>query len=118
MKDSASAPSVIDVPEERRFVTELDGYTAELVYRADPARLILVHTRVSPELEGRGIGGALVRASIARAASQGLTVVPWCPFARRWLRAHAEAAVGVTIDWTPADPPHPRADRNAVRDEP
>ena len=104
MSEGTPALSVTDVPEQQRFVAELAGYTAELVYRADPARLILVHTRVGPELNGRGVGAALVRASIARAARQGLTVVPWCPFARHWLRAHPDAADGVTIDWTRPDP--------------
>jgi predicted GNAT family acetyltransferase len=104
MNEGTPALSVIDVPEQRRFVAELDGSTAELVYRADPARLILVHTRVGPELNGRGVGAALVRTSIARAARQGLTIVPWCPFARHWLRAHPDAVDGVTIDWTRPDP--------------
>jgi uncharacterized protein len=100
MNERAAAPSVIDVPEEGRFVAELEGHTARLVYRTDLGRLILVHTVVPPELEGRGVGAALVRASIARAAEQGLTVVPWCPFARKWLRAHPDEAAGVTVDWT------------------
>jgi uncharacterized protein len=100
MNESGGGPRVIDVPEEGRFVAELDGYTARLVYRTDHGRLILVHTSVPPELEGRGVGAALVRASIARAADQRLTVVPWCPFARKWLRSHPDEAAGVTVDWT------------------
>jgi predicted GNAT family acetyltransferase len=110
VNEGAAAPSVVDRPDQRRFVAELDGHTAELVYRAEPGRLVLVHTGVSPELQGRGIGGALVRAAIARAADQGLTVVPWCPFAREWLRAHPDAASGVTVDWNPPEPPQ-QADR-------
>jgi hypothetical protein len=104
MNDRIPALSVIDVAEQQRFVAELDGHTAELEYRAEPPRLILVHTRVGPELNGRGVGAALVRASIDRAVREGLTVVPWCPFARHWLRAHPDAAAGVTIDWTRPDP--------------
>jgi uncharacterized protein len=100
MNESAGGPHVIDLPEEGRFVTELEGHTARLVYRTDHERLILVHTIVPAELEGRGVGSALVRASIARAADEGLTVVPWCPFARKWLRSHPDEAAGVTVDWT------------------
>ena len=35
-----------------------------------------------------------------------LTVVPWCPFARRWLQEHPDEAAAVTIDW---DTPRPSA---------
>jgi len=105
VNEEAEEPAVIDVPKQGRFVVELEGHTAELVYRAEPGRLILVHTGVPSELEGRGIGSVLVRASIARAADQGLTVVPWCPFARRWLRAHPDVTDGVTIDLSAPDPP-------------
>jgi predicted GNAT family acetyltransferase len=60
---------------------------------------VLVHTAVPPELEGQGIGGTLVRAALERAASEGLTVVPLCPFARGWLQRHPEAASQVVVDW-------------------
>jgi len=53
---------------------------------------------VPDELEGRGVGGMLVRAAIARAVQDGLTVVPLCPFARRWLERHPEVASTVTIE--------------------
>jgi uncharacterized protein len=101
VNEGADGTMVTDVPEQGRLVVNQAGHTAELVYRVEPGRLVLVHTGVPPELEGRGIGVALVRASIARAAAQGLTVVPWCPFARKWLRAHPDAARGVAVDWTP-----------------
>ena len=51
------------------------------------------------QLEGHGIGGALVTAAIDRAARDGMTVVPLCPFARGWLERHPEVASRVTIDW-------------------
>jgi GNAT superfamily N-acetyltransferase len=58
--------------------------------------------RVVPdEISGRGIGGALVAAAVDHANAEGLTIVPWCPFARHWLRAHPEEAAAMTIDWKP-----------------
>jgi predicted GNAT family acetyltransferase len=42
----------------------------------------------------------LVRAALRRAADDHLTVVPQCPFARKWLLDHAdEIPVGASIDW-------------------
>ena len=95
---------VVDATDEHRFVIRGDGgLEAELVYRTNGDRLVLIHTGVPEEWGGRGIGGRLVRAALERARAQGLTVVPWCPFARRWLRDHGSETAGVTVDWdTPA----------------
>ena len=90
-------PRVVDNEAASRFEVSIDGHLAELVYRRHRDRLVLVHTGVPDELEGRGVGGMLVRAAIARAVQDGLTVVPLCPFARRWLERHPEVASTVTI---------------------
>jgi predicted GNAT family acetyltransferase len=82
-----------------RFVLEADGFAAELLYRTRADRLILIHTEVPDELGGHGIGGRLVRAAVAYARADHLTIVPWCPFARRWLTDHPDQVEGVTIDW-------------------
>jgi predicted GNAT family acetyltransferase len=101
---AANDPEVADVPAESRFVFREDHALAELVYELDGDRLILIHTGVPETLGGRGVGGRLVRASIARAARDGLTIVPWCPFARSWLKEHPDAAPGVTIDFKTPPP--------------
>jgi predicted GNAT family acetyltransferase len=97
-----SDPTVTDNTVEHRFELEEDGHLAELVYRVHGDRLVLVHTGVPDELGGRGLGGVLVRAALVRAAAEGLTVVPECPFARAWLEKHPDDAARVTIDWPPA----------------
>jgi predicted GNAT family acetyltransferase len=40
-----------------------------------------------------------VTAAVDRAARDGLTIVPFCPFARRWLERHSDVADRVAIDW-------------------
>ena len=97
----AFGPEVRDVPAERRFVLEQAGTVAELVYRSEPGRLVLVHTEVPDQLGGRGIGGRLVRAAVDRAAADHLTVVPWCPFARRWQSGHPDVAGAIAVNWEP-----------------
>ena len=101
MPDGAadSEPVVERREDEERFVVERDGLVAELTYRVDGERLELLHDGVPAALEGHGVGSALVRAAVEWARSGSLTVVPRCPFARRWLRAHPELASGVQIDW-------------------
>jgi uncharacterized protein len=90
---------VIDNTSANRFETTRDGYTAELRYRINGSRLVLIHTEVPKELEGHGVGGDLVRAAVARAAREGLTIVPLCPYARHWLETHPGDVGDVAIDW-------------------
>jgi predicted GNAT family acetyltransferase len=90
-------PSEVKDEAGHRFVLEIDGHEAELVYKLRGDRLVLIHTGVPDELGGRGLGGVLVQAAIDRAAAEGLTVIPECPFARSWLEKHPEQAARVTI---------------------
>jgi predicted GNAT family acetyltransferase len=79
----------VDNPARRRFEVTVDGHLAELTYERRDGRLVLVHTGVPDEIDGRGAGSALVRKAIDVAITDDLTVVPRCPFARRYVR----------IDW-------------------
>ncbi len=91
--------TVTDNPGEHRLEIHADGEVAELVYRTRAGRLVLVHTEVPDALGGRGLGGELVRAAIDKAAHDGTTLVPLCPFARGWLERHPVEASAVPVDW-------------------
>ena len=95
----SDAVPVTDNQAASRFEISEGGYLAELRYHRSGKRLSLIHTEVPEELEGRGIGGRLVIAAVDRAAREGLTIVPYCPFARSWLERHSDVADRVTIDW-------------------
>jgi uncharacterized protein len=96
VSDSAQAT---DDQAGSRFQITAGGRLAELMYRRRGNRLILLHTEVPAELEGHGVGGRLVAAAAERAAAEGLTIVPLCPFARGWLLRHPEVASRADIDW-------------------
>jgi predicted GNAT family acetyltransferase len=89
---------VVDNPAEERFELTEEGQLAELVYHLHGDRLTLIHTEVPDALGGRGLGGVLVKAALDRARRDHLTIVPSCPFARRWLEKHPDATAGITID--------------------
>jgi predicted GNAT family acetyltransferase len=89
---------VVDNPAEERFELTEEGQLAELVYHLHGDRLTLIHTEVPEALGGRGLGGVLVKAALDRARRDHLTIVPSCPFARRWLEKHPDATAGITID--------------------
>ena len=97
---NSTEPSIVDDVEHRRFVFRQNGLEAELTYRVNGTRLILVHTEVPVALRGRGVAGNLVHAAVERASSSGETLVPWCPYVRKWLGEHPEVDARVTIDWT------------------
>ena len=73
-----------------RFETRVDGHAAELVYRVDGRRILMLNTWVPAPIEGRGVGSALVRAAVEEAGRRGLTIVPVCSFVRAWLDRHPE----------------------------
>ena len=100
---TAPDPEVTDDRDGQRFVLRIEGHEAELTYQLDGDRLVLVHTGVPDELEGRGLGGTLVRAAVERAAAEQLTLGPRCPFARSWLEKHPDEAARATVAPPPPD---------------
>jgi predicted GNAT family acetyltransferase len=94
---SATEANVNDDRVNRRFVLDREGAIAELLYDVESGQLILLHTEVPNALGGRGIGGLLLRAAVERARADHLTIVPQCPFARRWLAQHPDVAPDIDI---------------------
>ena len=92
------SPQVTHDPDHDRFEYRAGSSVAELVYRRRGERMVLLHTGVPHTMEKHGIGGELVRAAVGYAASEGLTVVPACPFARDWLQRNPDVAAQVPID--------------------
>jgi uncharacterized protein len=65
------------------FIKGKDGILAEMVYTlAAPITMIIEHTDVSKELEGKGIGKQLVSAAVNHARKNHLKIMPLCPFTK------------------------------------
>lgn len=74
-----------------RFETQVDGASCVLDYTlaSDGTTVMtIVHTRVPPEVAGRGIAAALMQAAMTLARAEGWTVVPACSYAAVWLKRH------------------------------
>ena len=83
---------VRDTPDAKRYELAVDGdVVGELVYRLRSDAVVLVHTEVSPRVEGQGFGSRLVADALADVRSRGLRPVAVCPFVRAYLERHPEA---------------------------
>jgi predicted GNAT family acetyltransferase len=75
---------------EQEFVLEVDGHRAVAAYQLEGDTMVLTHTVVPPEIEGRGIGSRLIRGALDAARDRGVKVVPQCPFVRAYIEKHPE----------------------------
>jgi predicted GNAT family acetyltransferase len=82
-----------------RFLLVQGNLFSKLLYKRGGDPLILVYTGLTPALRGQGIAGLLVETAVRWASQEGLRIVPWCPYARQWLRRNEDLTLGVQIDW-------------------
>ncbi|GJG86531.1 hypothetical protein tb265_17120 [Gemmatimonadetes bacterium T265] len=86
---SASSVHVDHRPADHRFVADVAGGEAVLIYEPLPGGdLDLEHTVVPEEARGGGVGDALVRAAVAYARREGVHLVPTCPYVEAWRARH------------------------------
>jgi predicted GNAT family acetyltransferase len=76
--------------DENRFEMLVDGSLALVDYVSQNKILILTHTKVPKELEGRGCGHKIVNFALNYAQDNGFKVVPQCPFVKRYIDQHKE----------------------------
>ena len=82
---------VVDVPERSRFEIRVDGDVAGFAeYRPRRGLIAFIHTLIDPRFEGRGLASQLVRTALSDARSDGLSVLPFCPFVRSYIANHTE----------------------------
>lgn len=92
MSTGSAQVVVRDNPAQLRYELVVDGELAgELLYRPRSDAVVLVHTEVSPEFEGQGLGGRLVADALDDIRGRGRRPVAVCPFVRAYLKRHPEA---------------------------
>ncbi|WP_342249120.1 GNAT family N-acetyltransferase [Sphingomonas sp. OTU376] len=86
------ASDVVRNDDAHRFELAIEGDAiAAAYYRLDAkGRLVLTHTEVPSQYEGRGFASALARGLFEIARSRRLTLVLKCPFLRSWYARHPE----------------------------
>jgi uncharacterized protein len=76
--------------QQSRYEATVDGKTAFSAYRRDGNTITFTHTEVPPELEGKGIAGAIVKHALEEARAKNLGVVAACAYVAAYVRKHEE----------------------------
>ncbi|MFD6568133.1 GNAT family N-acetyltransferase [Micromonospora profundi] len=87
------AVNVKDAPKAKQHEARIEGESKVVgiaQYIRTTELIAFVHTEVSPEYEGRGVGAALARTGLDEARAAGLLVLPTCPFIAGWIARHPE----------------------------
>jgi predicted GNAT family acetyltransferase len=82
----------------KRLELAVDGGTAFIEYKLSGHTLFLIHTEVPKELEGKGVGSAIILKALQYAKENGYEIVPLCPFVQTYLERHKEWKAIVSAD--------------------
>ncbi|MGB6307384.1 MAG: GNAT family N-acetyltransferase, partial [Steroidobacteraceae bacterium] len=74
----------------QRFTTEVEGSRAQLDYTLSGGIMTITHTRVPPQIGGRGIAAQLMAAALGTAHSAGWKVDPACSYAAAYMAKHPQ----------------------------
>ena len=85
-------PEITHNASSQRFEAKVDGLLCRCDYRMHGNTMMLVHTEVPPQLEGRGLASHLVRAAFDHAREKGMDVLPVCSYVRTWAQRHPEVS--------------------------
>lgn len=97
----SNAPVLSDNQAESRFEIHVGGELAgSVVYRRSPEEQLidLIHTEVDSRFEGQGLAGQLARFALDTSRTEGIGVLPSCPYIRSWIKRHEDY-----LDLVPAD---------------
>ena len=81
---------VQDNRSEQEFTLDTDGGRAVAAYQREGDVIVFTHTVVPPKLEGRGVGGRLIRGALDSARDQKLRVIAQCSFVAAYITKHPE----------------------------
>jgi predicted GNAT family acetyltransferase len=90
MPEADNFSEVVNNTSKHRYELAVDGHIAASYYKIADGIITFIHTEVPPELGGRGIGSKLIRGALDQVRSDGLKVIPECPFVKAFIEKHAD----------------------------
>lgn len=82
--------SLFDNQEKKQYEFHVDGFVPKIEYLIAQDKIYLTHTEVPTELEGKGIGTALIKKALEDIKQKDLTLVPMCPFVAMYIKRNPE----------------------------
>ncbi|QJX48037.1 N-acetyltransferase [Hymenobacter taeanensis] len=90
MKPEFQELLLVDNRQNHRFeLTVLDS-TAFIEYQENDEAITVLHTVVPPQLEGQGVGTAIVEETLQTIEARQRLLIPLCPFVKSYLKRHPE----------------------------
>jgi predicted GNAT family acetyltransferase len=83
-------PMVTNNRDESQYELIIDGHKALAAYQREGDRISFTHTEVPEELEGQGVGKALVAGALEQVREEGLKIEPLCSFVRHYVETHPD----------------------------
>lgn len=81
---------LIENEAAKQYEFHVDGFVPKIEYIKANGKIFLTHTEVPVELEGKGIGSALVKQVLTEIEKLDLILVPMCPFVASYIKRHPE----------------------------
>ena len=75
---------------DNRFEMKVGDYTALIQYKKSHNRIKLIHTEVSPELEGKGAATAIIEKTLDYIEKNNFKLIPVCPLVFAYIKRHPE----------------------------
>lgn len=72
----------------------LAGFAA---FERRPGKILFVHTEIDPAFQGKGLASVLAAGALSDAAASDDTIVPYCPYIRKYLETHE--VDGATVEF-------------------
>ncbi|WP_108822911.1 GNAT family N-acetyltransferase [Dysgonomonas sp. Marseille-P4361] len=83
--------TLVDNKEKKQYEFHIGEYMPKIEYiKSETGEIYLTHTEVPVALEGQGIGSQLIKKALEDIKSQGLRLVPLCPFVAGYIQKHPE----------------------------
>jgi hypothetical protein len=89
MLEADKTYEIVNNTAKHRYELAVDGHIAATYYKIADGVITFVHTEVPPELGGKGIGSKLIRGALDQVRSDGLKVIPECPFVKAFIDKNA-----------------------------
>jgi len=98
-----SEPTITRNDDRGRYELHVDGALASFAdFIPGEGSIVFTHTETLPEFSGQGLGLELAKGAVADAVSKDETIVPLCPFIRRYLERNEIPGANVSFPETRA----------------